>query len=157
MDRLCHQTQCDGDVVWPSENRDKEMSSSSLPDRWFYKVENAKRGPISGMVLREKILSQELPVETPVWRDGMEMFSPARHVVALFPDGAVPIYSNRTEAPAQRSSPMLFVLYGCAGLGLSGVIGSQLLSNKGTDPYTYQRVSGDILYEDGQVVPSDAM
>jgi hypothetical protein len=133
------------------------MSSTGLSDRWFYKVENAKRGPVSGIELREKILSQELSVETPVWRDGMETFASARHVVALFPDGLVPIYSSQPEAPAQRSSPMRSVLYGCAGLGLLGLAGSQLFSGKGTDPYTYRRVSGDVLYEDGQVIPVRAL
>jgi GYF domain 2 len=143
-------------IALPSR-RERKMSGGNLSDRWFYKVENVKRGPISANDLRDKIIKQELPIESPVWREGMDSWASARQVGALFPDGFVPIYTGKADSPSQQLSWKRPVLYGCAGIAFLGLAGAQLFSGSGADPYTYQRVSGDILYEDGQVIPAKTL
>ena len=57
--------------------------------------------------------------------------------------------------------PAIAALAGILGfvvcLGIGGAVLARLFFKSDKDPYSYSRVSGDVLYEDGQVIPSENM
>lgn len=63
------------------------------PSPWFYKAGEAKSGPITDHALRELLAKGTLPLDTKVWRFGMESWLPARDAQELFPNG-VPLYAS---------------------------------------------------------------
>jgi hypothetical protein len=132
------------------------MSTSAESTKWFFKAENAKQGPLSAEELRAKFISRELPVETPVWSNGMETWVAAREVATLFPDGVTGIYSDLSQTPTHKSASKRLLLCGCVGLGFLLLVG-QLFLRTGTDSYKYQRISGQVTYEDGQVIPAETL
>ena len=148
------------------------MSTSTKSERWFYKIENAKRGPVSATELRDKIISQELPVETPVWRDGMETWTPAQHAGDLFPDGFIPIcnaqsqtfaYGGATPALQRfaREKPVIFwtgtllVFATMVRLIWSAVVVLFIGSIYGGPALL--KVHGRVVYEDGTAIPAPSI
>jgi len=133
--------------------------TTEMPDRWFYKLGDAKQGPVSTDQLRSMLQQQKLPVESRVWREGMESWLPAGEVPGLLPPGFL-VHASDTalKADSGRSflSPRL-IIAGVAGLALVGTLLARPWQRRSDDPYAYRLVSGSVLYEDGQAIPSDVV
>jgi hypothetical protein len=99
-----------------------------------------------------------LTAESLVWRDGMEEWIPVGEVPELLSEGFVAIAGSESQAAEPRrtvSLPML--VCGVAGVVVCGIFISRLFSGGDDDPFSYRRVSGNVLYEDGGVIPADAL
>ena len=69
--------------------------------RWFYKVPNGKRGPITTSALVEMLRTCAIPADSAVWRNGMDTWMPAADVAELVAAGFNPsavVHSPRTHA-----------------------------------------------------------
>lgn len=53
------------------------MPAEIGPDRWFYKGPDGKHGPVSQRELRQLLFQRAIPAESPVWRHGLETWTPA--------------------------------------------------------------------------------
>ena len=135
------------------------MTSSKFSDRWFYKVEMTKLGPVSTDSLKNMLQDGVLTIESPVWRDGMESWVAARDVQELFPEGCgVPADNALSSvAPARGRALTPRLLLSFVGLAAMGIVVNILLFGKSGDPYAYRRVSGTVLYENGEVLPADLL
>jgi hypothetical protein len=148
------------------------MSTRTKSENWFYKIENAKRGPVSATELRGKILNQELPVETSVWRDGMETWMPARHAGDLFPDGFIPIYNAQSQTSAHgdatpalqrfaKEKPVMFwagtLLVFATMVQLIWSIVAVLFVGSTYGGPALLKVAGRVVYEDGMAIPAPSI
>jgi hypothetical protein len=77
------------------------MTSTNSQIRWFYKVGDNKSGPVTDDALRDLFANNGLPLDTRVWRDGVESWLPARDVQELFPNG-VPLNTSLSVPPQSR-------------------------------------------------------
>ena len=135
------------------------MTPDDFSSRWFYKAGATKLGPVSTAELHGMLQRQTLTAESAVWRDGMESWLPAREVGELFPEGGVlPAGGgDASDTYARRPAWTRSLIIGCAGLAVSGLVLAKLSPREDGDPYTYRRVSGTTLYEDGQVIPAEVL
>jgi len=99
-----------------------------------------------------------LTAESLVWRDGMEDWIPVGGVPELLSEGFVVAAKGESpSAEARRPVSLLMLVVGVAGVVVCGIFISRLFSGGGDDPFSYRRVSGNVLYEDGGVIPADAL
>ena len=134
------------------------MTSKHASDRWFCKAGGTKIGPVSTMRLREMFEGGALTAESLVWRDGMEDWIPVGGVPELLSEGfVVAARGESLSAEARRPVSLLMLVCGVAGFVVCGVFVSRMFSGGDDDPFTYRRVSGNVLYEDGGVIPADAL
>lgn len=63
-----------------------------MKDEWFYEWKGEQTGPVSGMILREKLGSGQLDADTLVWKEGMPGWVPARqaNLTSTEPDSSPP-------------------------------------------------------------------
>jgi hypothetical protein len=134
------------------------MTSQHASDRWFCKAGGTKIGPFSTARLRAMAEDGALTTESLVWRDGMEAWMPVGEVPDLLGEGFVTTAGGESpSAEVRRPGSLLMLACGVAGLVVCGVFVSRLFSRGGDDPFSYRRVSGTVLYEDGGVIPAGVL
>jgi len=83
---------------------------------WYYAANNEQKGPVNESELKANFASNKLPVDTLVWKDGMENWTPANQVPAFSfrpapapakvqPAAAAAPTPADTAAPATKASP----------------------------------------------------
>src|SRR5271163_4728255 len=50
---------------------------------WYYAANNEQKGPINESELKANFAANKLPVDTLVWKDGMDNWTPANQVAAF--------------------------------------------------------------------------
>ena len=134
------------------------MTSTDASDRWFCKAGGTKLGPVSAGRLRNMVEGGALTVESLVWRDGMEDWMPVGEVPEIVREGfAATARSASRSADARRSLSLPMLVFGIAGVVVCAAFVSRLFSRGDDDPFSYRRVSGTVLYEDGGVIPAGAL
>jgi hypothetical protein len=134
------------------------MTSTHASDRWFCKAAGSKIGPLSTASLRTMVENGVLTTESLVWRDGMEEWMPVGDVPGLLGEGFVVTARDESlSAEARRPASLLMLVCGVAGLVVCGVFVSRLFSRGVDGPFSYRRVSGTVLYEDGGFIPAGAL
>jgi uncharacterized membrane protein len=72
---------------------------------WYYAANNEQKGPINEAELKASFASNKLPVDTLVWKDGMDNWTPANQVPAFtFRQPPVPA-AVQPGAPAAAATP----------------------------------------------------
>jgi hypothetical protein len=74
----------------------------AMNQEWYYQNGGNRHGPVTAAVLKQLADSGEIRPETPVWRQGMAQWAPAKAVKGLF-TGNPP--STPAPAPAPAPSP----------------------------------------------------
>jgi hypothetical protein len=134
------------------------MTAKHASDRWFCKAGGTKLGPMSSARLRQMVEGGALTVESPVWRDGMEAWVPVGEVPELLSEGLVATAKGASlSAAARRPGSLPTLVFGIAGVVVCGLLVSRLFSRGDDDPFSYQTVSGNVLYEDGGIIPAGAL
>ena len=111
------------------------MTAPEPNPRWFYKVGDAKRGPVSTEDLRTMFLNKNLPLESRVWREGMESWLVAKDVGDLLPADFLLAASFVPTAHAPKRHPAMIpalvavavALIGAGTVFLSGQTPARLL------------------------------
>jgi len=115
-------------------------------------------GPLSIGRLHAMVEGGALTVESLVWRDGMEDWTPVGEVPEIMSEGFAATARNASRSADTRRSPSLpMLVFGVAGVVVCAAFVSRLFSRGGDDPFSYRRVSGTVLYEDGGVIPAGAL
>jgi hypothetical protein len=134
------------------------MTSTPASDRWFCRVGGTKMGPVSTGRLRAMVEGGALTVESLVWRDGMADWMPVGEVPDVLSEGFVATARSASlSAGARRSLSLPMLVFGVAGVVVCAALVGRLFSRGGDDPFSYRRVSGTVLYEDGGVIPAGAL
>jgi uncharacterized membrane protein len=72
---------------------------------WYYAADNAQKGPINESELKAHFATNQLPVDTLVWKEGMENWTPANQVPAFsFRPPPTPAKVQPSAAPAAPSA-----------------------------------------------------
>jgi len=70
---------------------------------WYYAVDNEQKGPINESELKANFATNKLPVDTLVWKEGMENWSPANQVTAF--SFRPPPSPAKVQPPAVDTAP----------------------------------------------------
>ena len=81
---------------------------------WYYAANNEQKGPINESELKANFAANKLPVDTLVWKDGMDNWTAANQIPA-FSFRQPPTPAN-SLFPACRPARLLPGCVGCAGL-----------------------------------------
>jgi uncharacterized membrane protein len=84
---------------------------------WYYAANNEQKGPINESELKANFASNKLPVDTLVWKDGMDNWTPANQVAAFTfrpapapaavqPAGTHPDTTKSNAAPESSTTPV---------------------------------------------------
>ncbi len=134
------------------------MTATHASDRWFCKAGGTKLGPVSTERVREMVEGGALTVESLVWRDGMEDWMPVGQVPDVLSEGfVVTARSASRSGDTRRSLSLPMLVFGIAGVVVCAAFVGRLFYRGGDDPFSYRRVSGTVLYEDGGVIPAGAL
>lgn len=72
---------------------------------WYYAANNEQKGPINEAELKANFASNKLPVETLVWKDGMDNWTPANQVPAFtFRPAPAPAATQPSEGATVKSA-----------------------------------------------------
>jgi hypothetical protein len=143
-----------------SESLHMATTDTSAVNKWFYKVGDVKHGPVTANGLREMIIRRKVPADALAWRHGMEAYAPVHQLDEVFPEGVVPgplVYVSEVKSAEGHVSSKKPSLYGLAGVLVLSLLGARLITGRTSDPFVYDRVSGDLLYEDGKVIPAEGL
>lgn len=99
------------------------MHDASAADRWFYKADGKKQGPLSAADLRQLITSQAIRSDSPVWHHGLESWAPATEVPEFAAAAIAPGPARLRESRAGRRRKM-------AGLSLAAIVVAGMLASQ---------------------------
>ena len=97
------------------------MADESAPDRWFYKSDTKKHGPVSIHKFRQLLAQKTIPTASLVWHKGMESWTPAGEVSEL--QGIQAAGAARDPRLRRRR---LIIAGAAVSLVLSGMLASQI-------------------------------
>lgn len=129
-----------------------DVSTASNPDRWFYKHDVSKHGPIDAATLCGLVESGKIDPTAPVWREGMPEWQPACDVEGLLPSHVAANARRPVSTPRRRWSKQQLLWM---GLSVLTVLTAWVWFPRSRLPY--HRVSGEVTYADGTPIPIDGL
>ncbi len=100
------------------------MADESAADRWFYKSDTKKHGPVSLDKLRQLLAQKTIPTTSLVWHKSMESWTPAREVSEL--QGIQPAPALGAIRDPRLRKRQLTIAIAVASLGIGGMLASQI-------------------------------
>lgn len=100
------------------------MADESAADRWFYKSDSKKCGPVSLDQLRQLLAQHTIPTDSLVWHNGMESWTPAADAPEL--QGIQPAPALGAARDPRLRRRRLIIAGAAVSLVLSGMLASQI-------------------------------
>jgi hypothetical protein len=127
---------------------DAPASAPAASQKWFYKTDQGKTGPVPTEELRSLLLKAALPRDTPVWRHGMEAWQPAADCDAFadaVPLGGSAMGSGMVQLGGRRYSRQTLRL--AAIVGLAAVLAIAMVATRFSNAPPTAFVRGTVTAE----------
>ena len=108
------------------------MADESAADRWFYKSDGKKHGPVSLDKLRQLLAQKTIPTDSLVWHNGMESWTPAAEAPEL--QGIQPATAAGAARDPRLRRRQLTIAIAVASLVIGGMLASQISFRRPASP-----------------------